>query len=438
MRGAFPGFSNSLLAIAMSMGMITASFVMTSTPAMAKKPKGPQASAGFIATAKASQDALAAVDKAKASGDAAATAAAVTAATGPVEASVAAVENDADKLYAGQFLLSLGQSKNDAAMNAKGLKMMLDSGQLGEELIPQYQFYLGNFAYASKDYATAAKALKAATDAGFDDDALGPILADSYAEAGMPREGIAAFKQAVTARRGAGKAIPESWFRRASLIAYNAKLAPEAIDVAALSVEGSQSNMAWLNAAQMTRTFGNLDVGATLDLFRLMDRTGALKTDAKFAAPEYKEYIEAADPRRLPGEVVRVVDEGVAAGVLSRSDTWVAEARQNAAGRIAADKASIKGEVAGAMAAGGIRALGLADAFLNYDDPVQAEALYKAALASGGADANVALTRLGIAQLEQGKVAEAKASFEKVTGVRQPLARLWLIHIANSTAGGAS
>ena len=66
----------------------------------------------------------------------------------------------------------------------------------------------------------------------------------------------------------------------------------------------------------------------------------------------------------------------------------------------------------------------------------QAEELYKAAL-NGGADANIALTRLGIAQYDQGKYAEAKANFEKVAGIRQPIARLWLALIA-SKAGTAS
>ena len=35
-------------------------------------------------------------------------------------------------------------------------------------------------------------------------------------------------------------------------------------------------------------------------------------------------------------------------------------------------------------------------------------------------------TVLGIAQYDQGKYAEAKANFEKVTGPRQAVARLWL------------
>ena len=183
----------------------------------------------------------------------------------------------------------------------------------------------------------------------------------------------------------------------------------------------------------MVRTFGGLDVQAMLDLFRLMDRSGALENDPKFVHSEYKEYIESADPRRLPGEVVRVIDKGIASGALAQSDTWVAEARQNASGRVGADKASLAGEVSGAKAAGGVRALGLGDAFLSYGNAAQAEELYKAAL-NGATDANVALTRLGIAQYDQGKYADAKANFEKVTGPRQPVARLWLALIGSKGA----
>ena len=40
----------------------------------------------------------------------------------------------------------------------------------------------------------------------------------------------------------------------------------------------------------------------------------------------------------------------------------------------------------------------------------------------------VALTRLGIAQFDQGKYAEAKASFDKVEGARQAIANLWTVY----------
>ena len=442
MRGKLPKKSISMAAIAMAAALGVTGYGFTATPAhaakAAAKPKKASYSKEFVAAATPIQEELKTLEQLKASGAAKAQLdAAVAAALPKAEAAAAAVTagNDADKMAAGNFLLSLGSINEDNALRKRGVQMMVESGQIEAEKQPTFQFYLGNFAYATKDYATASAALKAASEAGFQNDALGPLLVDSYGQAGRAKEGLAVFKQAVASRKAAGLAVPDSWFNRASLVAYNNKLGPEAIEVATLSVSQNPTKPNWLNAAQMVRTFGGLDVPATLDLFRLMDRSGGLENDPKFVRAEYKEYIESADPRRLPGEVVRVIDKGLSSGALSQSDGWVTEARQNASGRVASDKASLAGEVAGAKAAGGVRALGLGDAFLSYSNAAQAEELYKAAL-NGGADANIALTRLGIAQYDQGKYAEAKANFEKVAGIRQPIARLWLALIA-SKAGTA-
>ena len=56
----------------------------------------------------------------------------------------------------------------------------------------------------------------------------------------------------------------------------------------------------------------------------------------------------------------------------------------------------------------------------------KAEALYTLALAKTGIDKDRVLTRLGIAQYDQGNYAGARASFKQVGGARAPLARLWL------------
>ncbi|AZI37911.1 hypothetical protein NT2_13_00430 [Caenibius tardaugens NBRC 16725] len=432
MWGSFPKKSMGVAAIAMAAGIGLTGYAATATPAHAQKAKkGGGYSKEFVAAAQPVQEDVKKLEALKASGaDQGALKAAADAALPKAEAAVAAATTAGDKLAAGQFLFGIGNANGDDSLRKRGVGMMIDSGEVPADKLATYQFYLGNFAYATKDYPTAIKALKAAADGGVQDDALGALLVDSYSQAGQAREGLAAFKQLVAARKAAGQAIPDSWFSRASMVAYNGKLGPEAIDVAMAWVAQNPNKMNWLNAAQMVRNFSGLDTPATLDLFRLMDRSGALENDPKFVQSEYKEYIESADPRRLPGEVVRVIDKGYAANALNKSDAWVAEARQNAAGRVASDKASLAGEVAGAKAAGGNRAQALGDAFLSYGNAAQAEELFKAAL-TGSPDANAALTRLGIAQYDQGKFAEAKANFEKVTGPRQQVARLWLALIGN-------
>ena len=48
------------------------------------------------------------------------------------------------------------------------------------------------------------------------------------------------------------------------------------------------------------------------------------------------------------------------------------------------------------------------------------------------------LTRQGIAQVQQGKHADAQATFAKVTGVRQPIANLWGLYAAQKASPAAT
>lgn len=432
MRGLFRFQSGSALAIAVAAGVALAGFGLSTAPAEAKGGNSKE----FVAAAGPLQNKLKDLEKLKEAadaGDAAAKAkleADAKALTPEMDSAMAAASTSKDQIIAGQYAVTLGGMSNDMALRKRGVKMMLDSGELKPEQIPTFQFYLGNFAYASGDYPAAAAALSAAAQSGMDDEQLVPLLVESYSKAGNAAQGLTEARKAIDAVKAAGKPVPESWISRAIVVAYNAKAGPQTMDFAKLLVQEYPSKFNWLNASQMVRTFGSLDPQATLDLFRLMDRSGALDNDPKFVSGEYKEYIESADPRRLPGEVVRVVDKGLASGALSRSDQWVNEARANAAGRIAADKGSLPSQVAGAKsAASGKVAQSLADAFLNYGDAAQAEELYKAALGKTGSERDVALTRLGIAQYDQGKYADAKQSFSQVSGVRKPVADLWLLRI---------
>ena len=55
-----------------------------------------------------------------------------------------------------------------------------------------------------------------------------------------------------------------------------------------------------------------------------------------------------------------------------------------------------------------------------------------------GVDQNRVLTRLGIAQIDQGKAAEAQATFAKVQGARAPVAKLWSAYAASKSGAAAA
>jgi hypothetical protein len=190
--------------------------------------------------------------------------------------------------------------------------------------------------------------------------------------------------------------------------------------------------MNWLGAGQLAREFGSFSKEESLDLGRLFLRSGALNNEKQYIEREFVEYIESADPRRLPGETLKVAELGLSKGALKSSDMFVTDAMTQAKGRIPADKASLPGlERDAKSAADGKTAMAAADAFLSYDDPAKAEEFYKLALTKGNIDKDRALTRLGIAQTDQNKIDDAKATFAQVGGVRAPLAKLWAVYAAD-------
>ena len=64
--------------------------------------------------------------------------------------------------------------------------------------------------------------------------------------------------------------------------------------------------------------------------------------------------------------------------------------------------------------------------------------MYKIALTKPGVDTPRALTRLGIAQTDLGRYAEAQETFAKVTGPRVPIAQLWSAYAKSKMAAPAA
>ncbi|HQS97874.1 MAG: hypothetical protein B7X90_13485 [Novosphingobium sp. 17-62-19] len=415
------------LAIALTTGALTVG--ATAASAKEKEPKVEKASYSkeFVAAAGPMQKTMTALDEAKKKGaDAAAQKALLANAPAELAAAEAAIKTRLDRMAAGGWAVSVGGTLDNIAMRQRGIQNMLDSGQVPAANVTEYQFYLGNFAYSNKDYATAVKALTAVVAANYKDDTAAELLADSYAQQGQNAEALGALKSAVDARKAAGGVVPEGWFKRANLIAYKSKLGPQAIEWSTMMVENDPTPLNWLGAGQLVREFGQFTSQESVDLGRLLLRSGGFENDPKYVEREYVEYIESADPRRLPGEVLKVANKGVQAGVLKANDAFVADALSQAKGRITADKASLPSLDKEARAGkDGKSALAMADAYLSYDEPAKAEEMYKMAIEKGAIDKDRALTRLGIAQVDQDKFEEAKASFAQVTGARASLARLW-------------
>jgi tetratricopeptide (TPR) repeat protein len=326
----------------------------------------------------------------------------------------------------------IGAILGDNAINMRALQNILDSGLAPAEQVNGHRHRLGSAAYSAGDYAKAISVLTPLIGTSYADPNAIELLADSYVRTNRPSDGLKALKDAIAARKAAGAAAPTEWFQRGNLIAFKAKNSAEMQEWSYLLVEANPVALNWLSAVQTARDFNGATNQEALDLARLIFRNGAINADKRFSEREYVEYLSAADARRFPGEVLKVAEAGIAAGMLRSGDTFVVDQLAQARGRIASDKASIAGLERDARAPNATLAtiVAAADVFLSYDNPVKAEEFYLMALGKPGVDADRVNTRLGIAQYDQGKLAEAQATFAKVGGVRTQLGKLWGLQAA--------
>lgn len=345
---------------------------------------------------------------------------------------VAAMETADDRMAGGGLVYNIGIATKDLKVQRQGLSMMLDSGKLAPDQVTRYVLTAGQLATDDGDFAASRQFFLRAIAEGYNGTpSLEGVIAESYFKEDKHAEGLAYLKGEIDKKKSAGLAPDEDWLRRGVSIAYTNDLPREAVAFSAEYARLYPSKTSWGDSIAIQRNYFDYDNNAMLDLLRLADRTGSLR-DGR----DYADYIDAADARRLPGEVKRVVAAGVAAGLLELNDPFVAEARTTADQRLAADKADLPAleRDARLSSSTALTATAAGDALLSYGMSAKAEEMYVIASNKSGADMPRVLTRLGIAQVDQGKSAEAAATFAKVTGVRAPIANLWSIYAAQNAA----
>ncbi|QYU68845.1 hypothetical protein J4558_01460 [Leptolyngbya sp. 15MV] len=369
----------------------------------------------------------------------------VTEAKAQAAAVLAAVETPDDRNAAGGLIFNIGSETDDSVMQRQGLDLMIASGRAEAAKVGQFNFTGYQLASQADDHEAARKYLEAAIAADYSfegrmadgtartfyADDMRAMMAESYFEQGNFPAGLSYLQNMITQRVEAGQQVQRDWITRGLAVAYQNDLTPQAVEFSALFVHHYPSETSWADAIAIQRNMIDYDAHATLDLLRLAARTNAMRDTRT-----YVDYIEAADARRLPGEVKRLVDQGVAAGKLTTNDVYVAEVSQVANGRISADRAELPAleREASAASSTAVTATAAGDAFLSYGEAAKAEAMYQIALGKSGVDTARVLTRLGIAQADQGKSAEAIETFGKIQGDRAAIARLWTLYARQKAA----
>ena len=338
----------------------------------------------------------------------------------------AAVQTDDDRMVAGNLIYSIGTNTQNRALQLEGAELMLASGKVPAENQGQYNLLAGQLAYNEKQYAKSRTYLLKAIELGYLESEPEGLVAESYFSEDNFAAGLKYLRDAIAAKEAAGQPVNEQWVRRGLQMAYNNKLPTELGEFSLLFAKHFPSSENWGEVIAITAYGGGWKNPEILDLVRLARSANAMRDERMYA-----DYIDSADYRRLPGEVLAVIDEGYAAGTLSKTDSYVAEVRSMAADRAKADRAELSGLLNSAKGSSDVKSvMSGGDLALGYGDYAAAEVLYAKALGMPGVETGVARTRLGIAQLKQGKASEAEATFNAVEGPRSTIARLWATYAA--------
>ena len=344
------------------------------------------------------------------------------------------VQTADDRFVYGSTLEKIGAKMSDPALRREGMEMMLESGKVPADVLPQYTYIAGQLAFNMDDYIVARERIQEALALGYEDPQAERLIAATYSRTDDVAGGLAYYAQQVNDQVKAGENPSEDVLRSAFQIAADNDMADDAAAFGTLLVKYYPNDVYWANAIAIERNYGNYTDGELLDLLRLLREVGAMRN-----ARDYTDYIDAADYQRLPGEVEAVAQEGVNAGLLNTGDTFVKEALRESKSRAPGLRADLAGLERDAKASGASASLAMAagNSFLNFEDGAKAAELYELALTRPDVDRNAALTRLGIAQVHTGDYAAAKATFDKVEGNRASIASLWAAYAARQASGEA-
>ena len=347
-----------------------------------------------------------------------------------VPAILGAVETADDRFVAGQVLYQVGRKTQDAAMARQGIELMLNSGKAPADQVATLTDAAGEMAYQAQDWNAARDWFQKALAAGATGNNYQGLIAETYFKSGDNAGGLDYLQGLIDEKIASGETVEANVLARAVDVASKSGMNDRAARFAAMLVQYHPSPEYWAAAINTQRNLGRYQSRELLDLLRLSRRVDALTTQR-----DYGDYIEAADYRRLPQEVRDVAQEGVQAGVLTSGGN-IGQIIAEADKRVAAERGDLAGLEREARSTGNLTTVTAAgDAFLNYRQPAKAEEFYARALTMSGVDSPMVLTRLGIAQVEQGKYAEAAATFAKVEGDRKPIAELWAQYARSQTAG---
>lgn len=242
------------------------------------------------------------------------------------------------------------------------------------------------------------------------------------------REGLAFYERALQAA-GASATLPESFYRRAAAVTFDAS-APSAVTAGQMLVTRYPSATNWRDVLLQYRDLNPNNPELALDVGRLLARTQSLAGE--------DDYLDLARSLITAGramEASALLTQGTQRGMVSASEPASRDLIAQATRAAAAERSGLAARRTQARsAATGTAARQVADSLWGQEQWAEAAEFYRLALEKGGEDAGLLNTRLGAALALAGQRPEGETVLRGVAGPYQGLAGYWLIHLAQRPA----
>ena len=337
-------------------------------------------------------------------------------------AAAKAAAKTADDRYAIALLeLKAASISKDKAAIAAGLEDMLSSGSVKpEEQIGIYSALADTYSDL-KQPQKAAQAYQQLSQ--LDPNNVEAIagLAEAQVAAGQPAAALPLLQKGIKIQQANGQKAPEAWYKRATAIAYEAKL-PAAMEVSREWVAAYPSPANWHDAIAIYRNLNQPDVESTLDLLRVQNAAGGLRTQGEYAL-----YAQAAAEQSNYNEAKSVIDAGIAAKIVDPSSPQTRDIVNGLKGKPIATAADLDSAVK--MSPTPINLLRIGDRYYGLGDYAKAADIYRQVMTKPGADKDLANLHLGMALARSGDKAGATAALNAVAGARADIAKYWLLYV---------
>ena len=342
---------------------------------------------------------------------------------GKLAAAQAAARTNDDKYVIAIYQTKAATDANDLAGMRAGIDALRASGGAETaDLLARYN-NLGKRFYDAKQYDQAAAAFEAglSVDPG-NGDAL-KMLASTRETQGRGAEAVALMAKSFVAAKAAGTKPKENDYKFAARIAYDSK-SPAAGDVTRAWIADYPNPTNWRDGLRIYRDVNGLEGDAKIDVMRLARAANALNGEGDYFA-----YVSELVTRGYLNEAKAVIAEGAAKKAIDANKAAFKQFAPKLAKAPARTTIDAVAKQALGAAGSGKTAMEAGDTLYGLGAFAEAAPLFKAAVAKGGVNANLANLRLGMALARAGDKAGATAALNAVTGPQANIAKYWLIWV---------